>query len=283
MLGSASAAGLVVGGLLLRWNVASLHWRPIFLVNVPVGLVAMAAGAWASYHYGPGIGTAQMTGPSVVAGFGFGLVVAPMADAILTGVPARNAGSASGLLSTTQQVGMALGVALVGVLFFTLLASGSGRGVDAVTPGLHSQLTAAGVPASRQESIVVRFRACVHDRSAATDPTKIPPSRHTRAPLPGQRSARQIPTWLVRQNAHNFARTFSITLWYAAGTLIVVSSGCSRFPAGSGPATWTPNCQSLRTITFANHDNGPGETLRGCPGPLASQVAATGPQVTQGT
>jgi hypothetical protein len=49
------------------------------------------------------------------------------------------------MLSTTQQVGMALGVALAGVIFFNLLASGSGHGVTAVTPSLRGQLTAAAV------------------------------------------------------------------------------------------------------------------------------------------
>jgi MFS family permease len=44
ILGSASAAGLIAGGLLLRWNVAGLGWRPIFLINIPVGLAAMIAG-----------------------------------------------------------------------------------------------------------------------------------------------------------------------------------------------------------------------------------------------
>jgi hypothetical protein len=49
-------------------------------------------------------------------GFGVGLVVAPMVDAILTDTPVRDAGSGAGLLSTVQQVGLALGIALVGGL-----------------------------------------------------------------------------------------------------------------------------------------------------------------------
>lgn len=401
VLGSASAAGLVAGGLLLRWNIAGLHWRPIFLVNVPVGLAALAAGwfvvresrspaaprldlpgivlamtgvlmlvypltegrtlgwpawtfgmmaaavivlallvvyqwrrirtvgsplvalglfrsrpfsvgmavwlvfwvasggffltwtlymqvglgwtplragltaviyavgaaagaglsvqmfaprfgrrvlmagallnaagfagyAWAAFHYGPGIGSAQMAAPLAASGFGFGLVVAPMVDAILTGVPIPDAGSGSGLLSTNQQVGMALGVALVGVLFFTLLAGSSGRGVAAVTPGLHRQLTAAGVAQPGQDAIIARFGACVHDRSAATDPTKVPAACRIRAPQSAHGSVRQIPAVLARAeqqaNGRNFARTFSITLWYAAGILVMVFAGLFALP-----------------------------------------------------
>ncbi|WP_205856171.1 MFS transporter, partial [Phytoactinopolyspora endophytica] len=45
VLGSASVAGLILGGVLVEWDVLGLGWRPIFLVNVPVGLAAMVA-AW---------------------------------------------------------------------------------------------------------------------------------------------------------------------------------------------------------------------------------------------
>ena len=43
VVGSASVAGPIVGGLLVEWDVAGLGWRPIFLVNVPVGIAAMIA------------------------------------------------------------------------------------------------------------------------------------------------------------------------------------------------------------------------------------------------
>jgi MFS family permease len=39
----ASVVGQVVGGLLVTANIAGTQWRPIFLVNVPVGLLALAA------------------------------------------------------------------------------------------------------------------------------------------------------------------------------------------------------------------------------------------------
>ncbi|WP_371401009.1 MFS transporter [Kribbella sp. NBC_00662] len=38
-LSAGQVAGLVVGGLLLAANVAGAQWRPIFLINVPVGIV----------------------------------------------------------------------------------------------------------------------------------------------------------------------------------------------------------------------------------------------------
>jgi MFS family permease len=41
--GSAAVIGQVLGGALVSADVAGLSWRPIFLVNVPVGLLALAA------------------------------------------------------------------------------------------------------------------------------------------------------------------------------------------------------------------------------------------------
>ena len=41
--GIASVVGQVVGGLLVTADIAGTHWRPIFLINVPVGLFALVA------------------------------------------------------------------------------------------------------------------------------------------------------------------------------------------------------------------------------------------------
>jgi EmrB/QacA subfamily drug resistance transporter len=44
--GAASFSGIVLGGLLVQSNVFGLGWRPIFLVNLPVGLLTFAGGLW---------------------------------------------------------------------------------------------------------------------------------------------------------------------------------------------------------------------------------------------
>ncbi|HZX04229.1 MFS transporter [Kribbella sp.] len=43
--GAAAALGQILGGVLVEANVFGLGWRAVFLVNVPVGLLAIAAGA----------------------------------------------------------------------------------------------------------------------------------------------------------------------------------------------------------------------------------------------
>ncbi|MFJ4539399.1 MFS transporter [Streptomyces tibetensis] len=86
------------------------------------GALVMAAGVllyiWESGHYGLDIAPWQMALPLVVMGVGMGLIVAPLTDAILSEVPREHAGSASGLINTVQQMGNALGLGLVSVVFF---------------------------------------------------------------------------------------------------------------------------------------------------------------------
>jgi MFS family permease len=63
----------------------------------------------------------------LVSGAGFGLMVAPIGMFTITDVPVAHAGSASGLLSTTGQLGSAVGVAVVGTVFFSVVESHAGR------------------------------------------------------------------------------------------------------------------------------------------------------------
>ncbi|MFJ4780795.1 MFS transporter [Streptomyces sp. NPDC088762] len=89
------------------------------------GALIMAAGLllyiWESGHYGMEIASWQMAAPLVVMGIGMGLIVAPLTDTVLSEVPREHAGSASGLINTTGQMGNALGLGLTAVVFFGLI------------------------------------------------------------------------------------------------------------------------------------------------------------------
>ncbi|MGH2947868.1 MAG: MFS transporter [Solirubrobacteraceae bacterium] len=63
----------------------------------------------------------------VITGLGLGLVAPTLMDVVLAGVDPRDAGSASGALNTALQLGGAIGVALIGVVFYGAL---SGDGLD---------------------------------------------------------------------------------------------------------------------------------------------------------
>jgi hypothetical protein len=67
----------------------------------------------------------------VIAGTGQGLVMPPLIRLVLSEIPAERAGVGGGILATTQQSSLALGVATLGTLFLTL----------SPTHGMHDALT----------------------------------------------------------------------------------------------------------------------------------------------
>jgi EmrB/QacA subfamily drug resistance transporter len=97
-----------------------------------------------------------LVGPMAVAGAGLGLVIVPLTDVVLAAVPTNDAGSAAGTLSTFQQVGAAVGVAIVGTAFFDAAASsrdlGNAYGVAAwtvVALGLFAAIATLLLPGAR--------------------------------------------------------------------------------------------------------------------------------------
>ena len=92
-----------------------------------IGAMAMAAGialvtAFLG-HVGPGGSPWPVVPGLVVAGAGLSLLVIPLVNVVLAAAPAEAVGSASGLFSTTQQLGGAIGVAVLGTVFFGSLGS----------------------------------------------------------------------------------------------------------------------------------------------------------------
>lgn len=112
----------------------------------------------------------------VISGLGLGTVIAPLLNIILAGVPGRDAGSASGVLTTFQQLGGAIGVAVVGVVFFGLLSSRAADSIATVTPQLQSQLAAANLPAPAAQAAISHFTVCFKEQASSSDPS---------APIPG--------------------------------------------------------------------------------------------------
>jgi hypothetical protein len=55
-----------------------------------------------------------------VMGVGQGLVMSPLFRVVLSDVPVESAGAGSGVLTTTQQTSLALGVAMIGSAFISL-------------------------------------------------------------------------------------------------------------------------------------------------------------------
>ncbi|MET7691840.1 MFS transporter [Streptomyces sp. NPDC005483] len=114
------AAGLSVQKLVPRFGRGVLQAGALLMV---VGVLLYL---WEAGRYGMSISSWQMALPLVVMGVGMGLIVAPLTDAVLSEVPREHAGSASGLINTVQQMGNALGLGLVSVVFFGVMGDDLG-------------------------------------------------------------------------------------------------------------------------------------------------------------
>ncbi len=70
----------------------------------------------------------QFIPPLFLSGLGLGMGFSGLFQSVLAGVPPRDAGAGSGALQAFQQIGGALGIALVGEIFFTRLAANFAAG-----------------------------------------------------------------------------------------------------------------------------------------------------------
>lgn len=135
---SALSAGLVFTILAASYLVASVgapalterHGRRV----LAGGALVLAAGHGLLLATVADIGTggsvAMLAPGLILIGAGMGLGIAPLATIILSGVRPEHAGSASGALSTMQNVGNALGVAVIGVIFFGALHVGAAHAFE---------------------------------------------------------------------------------------------------------------------------------------------------------
>jgi EmrB/QacA subfamily drug resistance transporter len=125
-------AGLVFTILALSYVVASSfapglsarHGRRV----IAAGALILASGHALLFEavaeVGVGGSLALLAPGLLLVGAGMGLVLAPLAGTILQTLEPERAGTASGLLTTVQNVGNALGVAVTGVIFFGALHGG---------------------------------------------------------------------------------------------------------------------------------------------------------------
>ena len=101
-------------------------------------------------------------------GAGMGTAIPPLIHLVLRAVPTADAGAASGTLVTAQQIGNALGVAIVGTVFFSELGSATSAGSfgDAFTVAMAVQAAFALTAAA----LVSRARRTSTERVAAGMP-----------------------------------------------------------------------------------------------------------------
>lgn len=132
--------GIAIGAALAGAWLGPRYGRKTMQAGLLVVAAALVGLWWTLDSSGPTVTAWDMAPATFVAGIGSGLVFAPMFDIILAGVNEREVGSASGVLNAFQQFGGAVGVAVLGTVFFQLvpahLFTGAMETVTLVSAGL---------------------------------------------------------------------------------------------------------------------------------------------------
>ncbi|MDA8275489.1 MAG: MFS transporter [Actinomycetota bacterium] len=148
----------------------------ILSVGTAIVTVGMAATLAVVDAVGVDLHSWELTPVLLLSGLGVGLVIPPVINVVLAGITSKAAGSASGVLSTTQQLGATLGVAFIGVVFFTVLSHSAAPSAALGTARLRAQLTEAKLPAPAVDAVTRGFTVCFDDRMTSVDPSVSPPS-----------------------------------------------------------------------------------------------------------
>ncbi len=112
-----------------------------FKAVMAAGMLFIAAGlAWFGQISVDGSFVSDVLGPSLLAAVGLGFAFVPVTIAAVSGVEPRQAGLASGLINTSQQVGGALGLAVLATVAFTQIddaaaAAGGAPSLAVLTDG----------------------------------------------------------------------------------------------------------------------------------------------------
>lgn len=150
----------------------------------------------------------------VLGGLGFGFTTGLLQNIALARVNPAFAGSASGSLSTAQQLGSALGVAIAGVILFDTLASNANRVSQNLVPQLEASLQTI-MPEPALQQVVKGFQSCFADRSSGSNPSYTPQSCRAAQSAPLGPSAKAALSGLANQaRTQNFIDSTPVTLRY---------------------------------------------------------------------
>jgi hypothetical protein len=126
------------------------------------------------------------------------------------------------VLTTVQQIGGAVGVAVIGVVFFGLLGSQAAGVADDVLPGLRADLQGAGLPPAATQQVAAGFRTCFEDRANAKDPSAVPAScAQAQSQAQGQDGVgRVVAATAETARRQNFSEAFQRTLLFEVAVFL---------------------------------------------------------------
>nr|WP_255698941.1 MFS transporter [Luteimonas sp. Y-2-2-4F] len=149
------AASLLAPRLVARWGTPAIAAGAFAYATSLAALIAQVGLA------GAALDPSRLLPALVAVGAAQGLIMTPLLNLVLGFVDPDRAGMAAGIVSTLQQVGAALGVAVVGLLFGEVLAGG-GNGREA----LYAAAFVAGMACNLGAAILACGLLCLLARAA---------------------------------------------------------------------------------------------------------------------
>jgi EmrB/QacA subfamily drug resistance transporter len=202
--------------------------------SLTLGAVIMTIGLGVTYfaasHSGLDVTPWEFIPGLLLTGAGMGLVMSPIFSVVLADVDARHAGSASGVMNAIQQLGGAIGVALIGVVFFGQLTHHADASFTSVEPTIRTELAKAHLPVQAQTAVLKSVRTCYDDRAKEKDASITPQSCKTLEAQPQNPASKQIGSIITsgvkKANANNFTSAFRAGVLYEL-VLIALTFGLS--------------------------------------------------------
>ncbi len=105
--------------------------RQVLTVGYVIAAFGLLATATTAFSAGIHLMGFELAPALFIVGLGNGLGLSPLVGTVIGGLPPQESGAGAGVVTTTLQVGNALGVALIGLLFFMLVGAGSSGAIYA--------------------------------------------------------------------------------------------------------------------------------------------------------
>jgi EmrB/QacA subfamily drug resistance transporter len=154
--------GSAIGGIQM-----ARHGRRILHAGLIIEALGLAAIYTVLQTDGAGVATIDLLAPMIIGGIGMGMVFVPLFDIVMAGAEPHEIGSASSVLQSTNGLGMSLGVAGLGAIFFAIAGTDGPHGF--ITAGEWTALASIALLAL---GFLIAFQLPTHAREQAPAPAR---------------------------------------------------------------------------------------------------------------
>lgn len=227
LVGIPTAVGISVSIAYLAQKLTPILGRYTMSLGTGILLLGIAATVWPLELYGIHVSPWAFAPGLLLSGTGMGMIMGLMFSVTLKDVDVQHAGSASGTLNAVSQLGGALGIALVGVVFFGQLATQAPASFDHTAQAkISAALYQQNVPESAQAAMIANIKTCYVDRAKQKDASDTPVSCRALEQSTGSSAQPAIMNTITdaikETNARTFTTAFEITMAMAAGLIIIL-------------------------------------------------------------